>query len=170
MSKINERKTEQRAKRIADFAEKLFFFCAIGLLSCAGLNGQKVKMPNPLLTPGEVRTTDADQVCHSSTKEYRHTTAAMKRHVCLMYVEKDCPHQKIMELDHLIPLELGGADSEANLWPQPAKPFPGFHAKDKLENELHKEVCSGKISLEEAQKEIRTDWWAAYVKRWPKGK
>jgi hypothetical protein len=122
-----------------------------------------VIMPNPTLTPGEVRTTDANEVCHGgSTKLVRHTTAAMKRQVCLAYHSKDCPHEKIMEIDHLIPLELGGADAVDNLWPQPAKPIPGFHEKDKLENYLHKQVCSGKMSLVDAQAKIRTDWYAAY--------
>lgn len=122
-----------------------------------------VRMPNPALTPGEVRTTDVNEVCHGgSTKLVRHTTEAMKRQVCMAYRSKDCPHQGIMEIDHLIPLELGGADAVDNLWPQPAMPKPGFHEKDKLENYLHKQVCSGKMSLVDAQAKIRTDWYAAY--------
>ena len=67
-----------------------------------------------------------------------------------------------MELDHLIPLELGGADAVDNIWPQPAKPVPGFHEKDKLENYLHKQVCAGKMALVDAQALIRTNWVAAY--------
>lgn len=67
------------------------------------------------------------------------------------------------ELDHLIPLELGGCpDCIANLWPEPADPTPGFHEKDKVENYLHEQVCSGKIPLSEAQKEISGDWLTVY--------
>jgi hypothetical protein len=69
------------------------------------------------------------------------------------------------EVDHLVSRELGGADALPNLWPQPYNPKPGAHEKDWLENELHKEVCHGLISLEDAQQEIRTDWYAAYLKR-----
>jgi hypothetical protein len=67
-----------------------------------------------------------------------------------------------MEIDHLIPLELGGADDVKNLWPQPA---PDYKYKDKLENELHRLVCSGKVSLSAAQDEIKTDWTLSYRKR-----
>lgn len=66
------------------------------------------------------------------------------------------------ELDHLIPLELGGDNDNRNLWPQPAEPFPGFNQKDELENVLHERVCSGAMSLFEAQRGIAADWVAMY--------
>ena len=63
------------------------------------------------------------------------------------------------ELDHLIPLELGGAPSNVkNLWPEPA---PSYHDKDKTENALHKRVCSGDLSLAVAQRRIARDWTTA---------
>ena len=37
--------------------------------------------------------------------------------------------------------------------------------KDQLENFLHAHVCSGDISLDQAQQEIATDWIASYKKR-----
>ncbi len=66
------------------------------------------------------------------------------------------------ELDHLIPLELGGDNANVNLWPAPASSAPGVHQKDDLENALHDLVCSGRLDLHEAQHEIATDWYAAY--------
>ena len=69
------------------------------------------------------------------------------------------------EVDHLISRELGGADEEDNLWPQPYTQHPGAHEKDWLENELHEEVCRGKISLVDAQNEIKEDWYKAHLKR-----
>ncbi len=66
------------------------------------------------------------------------------------------------EVDHLISLELGGSNDIANLWPEAALPVPGFHEKDLVENYLHSRVCSGVISLQEAQKEISTDWLSVY--------
>jgi polyhydroxyalkanoate synthesis regulator phasin len=39
-----------------------------------------------------------------------------------------------------------------NLWARPATPKPGFHEKDHVEDYLHKHVCSGAMTLEEAQK------------------
>lgn len=67
------------------------------------------------------------------------------------------------EIDHLVSLEIGGADAVKNLWPQPSQPKPGFHEKDILENWLHAQVCSGKMDLAEAQATIRTDWYAEYL-------
>ncbi|HKV59835.1 MAG TPA: HNH endonuclease [Ktedonobacteraceae bacterium] len=71
------------------------------------------------------------------------------------------------EDDHLVPLELGGSNDIANLWPEAANPTPGFHQKDQVENYLHDQVCSGAMSLKGAQTEIATNWIAVY-NRMPK--
>jgi hypothetical protein len=53
--------------------------------------------------------------------------------------------------DHLISLELGGDPTDPrNLWPEP---YPRASAVDRIENELHDRVCSGELSLAEAQRE-----------------
>ena len=69
------------------------------------------------------------------------------------------------ELDHFISLELGGnPTSPSNLWPEAYMPVPGAHEKDKVENYLHSQVCTGQMTLAEAQKAIATDWrsvWAS---------
>jgi hypothetical protein len=65
------------------------------------------------------------------------------------------------ELDHLVSLELGGSNSRANLFPEAAAPAPGAHQKDRLENRLHDEVCSGQITLRAAERTIAGDWVAA---------
>ena len=63
------------------------------------------------------------------------------------------------ELDHFIPLELGGNPvSRSNLWPQAYAPVPGAHEKDKVENYLRGQVCGGQLSLAEAQRQIASDW------------
>ena len=66
------------------------------------------------------------------------------------------------EVDHLVSLELGGSNDISNLWPELASPQPGFHEKDKVENYLHTQVCSGAIALQVAQVEIATNWLAVY--------
>ena len=66
------------------------------------------------------------------------------------------------EVDHLVSLELGGSNAISNLWPEAAAPQPGFHEKDKVENYLHDQVCSGAISLVDAQREIASDWLSVY--------
>ena len=51
--------------------------------------------------------------------------------------------------DHLISLELGGHPTDPrNLWPEP---YPRASEMDGIENELNAKVCSGALSLEEAQ-------------------
>jgi hypothetical protein len=65
------------------------------------------------------------------------------------------------EIDHLVPLELGGSNSIANLFPQPARPAgggPGFHRKDRLENVTHDRVCTGAMRLRPTQRRIARNW------------
>jgi hypothetical protein len=64
-------------------------------------------------------------------------------------------------------LELGGSNDLANLWPEAASPTPGFHQKDQVENYLHDQVCSGAMTLKDAQNEIATNWLVVY-NRMPK--
>jgi hypothetical protein len=71
------------------------------------------------------------------------------------------------EEDHLIPLELGGNPKDPrNLWPEPydtSIPNGGARYKDKVENYLHNQVCSGNLTLDQAQKEIVNDWYRVYT-------
>jgi hypothetical protein len=54
--------------------------------------------------------------------------------------------------DHLISLELGGHPTDRrNLWPEPR---PRAEAVDRIENQLHEQVCSGELMLAEAQRKI----------------
>jgi hypothetical protein len=51
--------------------------------------------------------------------------------------------------DHLISLELGGHPTDPrNLWPEP---YPRASEVDTVENELNAKVCSGELTLEDAQ-------------------
>lgn len=91
-----------------------------------------------------------------NTKPFRKTTESMKRKVCAEYGSKDCPDPKKGEIDHLVPLELGGEDAVTNLWWQPA---PEYHVKDwQVEDKLKPLVCHRKMTLKQAQDCIRTDW------------
>lgn len=80
------------------------------------------------------------------------------------------------EEDHNISLELGGdpgfilragkwfPTSTKNLSPQPYVGEWGAKTKDRLENFLHKEVCSGRMTLADAQWAISRDWVSAFKK------
>ena len=73
------------------------------------------------------------------------------------------------ELDHDISLQLGGAPIDPNnLWMQPYAGPGGARLKDAVETTLNSEVCSGKITLDHAQKVISTNWVDAYNVRYPK--
>ena len=74
------------------------------------------------------------------------------------------------ELDHLIPLSLGGASAVANLWPEPDQGKPsqfnstndfGINAKDGVEDRLHSAVCARQVSLAAAQTAIASNWTSA---------
>jgi hypothetical protein len=73
-------------------------------------------LPNPALTPGAVRTADPADVCGDrSTRQYRHWSRARDDRILAEYRLPPGPHPSY-EVDHLIPLDLGGADDDANLW------------------------------------------------------
>jgi len=118
-------------------------------------------LPDTLLTPGAVRETVAAKICGTSTKAFRHTTEATKRRVYEEYGILS-HHEGQYEIDHLIPLELGGKDTITDLWPEPALPQPGFHQKDVLENWLHAQICTGVLSADSAQRWIVHDFPGAY--------
>lgn len=59
------------------------------------------------------------------------------------------------ELDHLVPLELGGDNDARNLWVE-AGSIP--NPKDAIENALNHAVCHGQIPLRRAQQEIARNW------------
>ena len=60
---------------------------------------------------------------------------------------------------------MGGANSVKNLWPQLWTGSWNAHVKDGLENQMHREICAGSVSVEDACREVATDWIAAYKKR-----
>jgi hypothetical protein len=115
-------------------------------------------------TPGAVfRGVTAAEVCRPGyAGSVRHVTDSTKRAVYTAYGIAGIHHGSAYEVDHLISLELGGSNAIANLWPEAARPKPGFRQKDVLENLLHRRVCKGEISLRTAQRLIRHDWLSVY--------
>ena len=121
-------------------------------------------LPDPMLTPGAVSTKDKTTICQRGySKSVRHTSRQLKHQVYVEYgIEKNTGHY---EIDHLIPLSIGGADTRENLWPESRdiKPW-NTEVKDKLESYLHVEVCAGRIPIAVAQNAIAADWVALYQK------
>jgi hypothetical protein len=129
----------------------------------ARANGQ---LPDPACTPGAYDpAVTAAILCAPgySTRTYRapeSETSPFKWHVA----EPAYGQQNVSgELDHLVSLELGGANDASNLWVE-AGPIP--NPKDSVENALHAWVCaaagaSAETRLHQAQVAIAADWMTA---------
>ena len=120
-------------------------------------------LQDPDCTPGAIfPDVTAQQVCQSGyASSVRNVTTSTKDKVYAEYgIASHAPGQ--YEVDHLVSLELGGSNDISNLWPEAASPTPGFHQKDSVENYLHSQVCSGAVSLQQAQVEIATNWLQVY--------
>jgi hypothetical protein len=122
-------------------------------------------LPDSSCTPGTVfRTATKAQICRSGySRSVRNVSSTTKARVYASYgVRFHQPGE--YEVDHLIPLELGGSNSTKNLWPEPSAQADsrGFHQKDALENVLHARVCDGRMTLKKAQRAIRGNWMPAY--------
>lgn len=120
-------------------------------------------LPDSACTPGAIfPDATLSQICTPGyTRTVRNVPTALKDQVYAEYgITSHAAGE--YEVDHLIPLELGGANDISNLWPEAASPQPGFHEKDQVENYLHTQMCSGALSLQQAQQVIATNWLAAY--------
>ena len=118
---------------------------------------------NPRITQSNIRDTICRPGYTATVRPPFEYTNAMKHHLMRAYGVSGSIHD--YELDHLIPLELGGCPNcETNLWPQPRNVFPGASEKDEVEDYLHHQVCSGALPLAEAQREIASDWYAVYIR------
>jgi hypothetical protein len=120
-------------------------------------------LPDPKLTPGDTFEVTVQDLCvRGYTKKVRNVPAAMKREV---YEEYGITSHGSgdYEVDHLIPLELGGSNSIKNLWPESHRTSPwNAQVKDRLEGKLHELVCSGRLDLKTAQQAIASNWIEAY--------
>jgi hypothetical protein len=123
--------------------------------------------PNPNLTGGSVRIDGHDIRTCGHSKEHRAFMNHERRdEVLARYGLRSGPHPDY-EIDHLIPLCLGGGDDASNLWPQPRRsiePKWNAEAKDRLERLICNMVCAGQLDISTAQQAFAKDWIAAYRK------
>jgi hypothetical protein len=129
-------------------------------------------IPDPNCTPGAINPTLTAMVLRNptfTTKCVRDnaTSASQKAGTYTWY---HIPHPKnntgatqTCELDHLISLELGGADTLENIWPQCGPPGVQLRAryfkqKDIVENFLARQVKAGNMDLAQVQRGIAEDW------------
>ena len=111
-------------------------------------------------------TTDLDTICIGTraigTRDTPNVPPSVDRLAFTEYGYTYPQAEDTFEVDHLIPLDLGGDDVIANLWAEPATPTPAFHQKDRVEHYLHQQVCSGAMTLMDAQRQVATDWLAVW--------
>jgi len=149
------------------FGIALIAVCCAAQTAHYGHAADGALLPDHKATPGvsDPRVTQANvqqTVCRSGyTSDVRNVPESEKRQAYAEYGVKPSPG-KCCEVDHLISLELGGANDLGNLWPQPYEPRPGAHEKDVVENFLKRQVCAGRMGLAEAQQQISADWTLVY--------
>jgi hypothetical protein len=114
--------------------------------------------PNPAVTPGATdplvtQANVATTICRRGyAKTVRKVTTQEKHTVYLEYaISGSARHGYV--IDHLVPLEVGGANVITNLWPQPKAEAK---VKDKLEGQMHTAVCNGSVTLAAAQARFLT--------------
>ena len=117
-------------------------------------------LPDRECTPGAVfPNATREIICVSGyTKTVRNVSVATKQKIYGAYGLSYPQKSGAYEADHLIPLELGGSNDIANLFPEAGEPRPGYHEKDIVENYLNHEMCKGNISLAFAQQQIAENW------------
>ncbi|MBC5804245.1 MAG: HNH endonuclease [Candidatus Eremiobacteraeota bacterium] len=123
------------------------------------------QLPDRTRTPGAIVSSITATICRPG---YAHAVRNVPYHVRdAVYTAYGIPRghrtpgggyvgpRRGYVIDHLVPLELGGANSPRNLWPQPRAEA---HAKDRVEDALHQAVCSGRMGLVDAQQRIARNW------------
>jgi hypothetical protein len=133
-------------------------FAVLALSNCRpGTTTLSPQRASSRLTPGALNpdvtpATLASTICrHGWTRTIRPPvsyTSSLKLKQMREYGRRGAP--SAYQEDHLVSLELGGHPTDPrNLWPEP---YPRASVVDGMENELNAQVCSGKLSLETAQR------------------
>jgi hypothetical protein len=118
--------------------------------SAGGILADPVRSPgvlNPDVTQVNIRSTICRHGWTATIRPPVEYTNALKTKQMRQYGETGSLSD--YQEDHLISLELGGNPTDPrNLWPEP---YPRASDVDRIENELNAEVCSGQLTLAEAQ-------------------
>jgi Protein of unknown function (DUF3761) len=121
--------------------------------------------PDPRCSPGAFYTSLTKSVICSSTyrtSTVRNVPESEKHAVEIEYGLAPRPYGSTLEIDHIVPLDLGGSNAIANLFPERAAAGPGYQVKDRLEDRLPQLVCAGRMGLRVAQRGIAGDWEGMY--------
>lgn len=103
-------------------------------------------------------------LCSSTfhTGDVRNVPQSEKSAVERAYGMQARAYGRTIEIDHIVPLELGGSNDISNLFPESGTGAASYHAKDQLENRIHDMLCAGHIRLRAAQTQMGVDWVLLY--------
>lgn len=130
--------------------------------------------PDPRCTPGaasaavtqaNIKTTICRTGFTATIRPSQAETGRLKPKAMAAY-GLDIKTRPTTELDHLIPLELGGSNDDRNFWAQPSD-LPGhayLNRKDGVEGSLRAAVCAGRTTLAAARNAIAANWTTAKAK------
>jgi hypothetical protein len=122
-----------------------------------------VSRPNTKITPGVVAIHDVASLCQA-TRRAAHSSIPYNWQLQVFSEYGIAPKdQGRYRLDYLVPIQLGGSEAVANLWPATDRPV-GFHEKEKLNARLRIVVCRGEVPLDQAQQDIVADWYTLWAK------
>jgi hypothetical protein len=122
-------------------------------------------LPASVLTPGATHPVNLAEVCSQQEEDLDPAVSDSVRKIVFQEYGMSGTKTDDYQVDYLINPQLGGTADVHNLWPEPyGSTVWNAHAKDALEDRLHHMVCDKQIDLASAQREIATDWIAAYKK------
>ncbi len=123
-----------------------------------------VSRPDLRLTPGAIATSDTAAVCLQRRRlGPPEISPASRAAVYREYGDTTSARQHDYRMDYLVPLNLGGAPVTANLWPAAIRGV-GFYQKDQLDHIMHELVCQRSLTLAQAQRQVRLNWYATWLK------
>ncbi len=123
-----------------------------------------VSRPKARLTPGVVTTTDTNAVCELPTHGGGNAMSFSTQAAIFAEYGYTAPAQQHKYLlDYLVPVDLGGAAVNANIWPASVRGV-GFYQKVQTDHILRDLVCRRTLSLTLAQHDLKTDWYAAWLR------
>ena len=131
---------------------------ALSAVRFGGGIAEQAVLASPAMTPGSLNPdvteeTIGQTICArgwtATVRPPTEYTNGLKAEQMPLYGETGSPSD--YQEDHLISLELGGNPTDPrNLWPEP---YPRAADVDRIENQLNDKVCSGELTLTEAQRQ-----------------
>ena len=135
--------------------------CSVVVLALTITPAAMAQLPDTTKTPGSADRVKPERLCAAEFAAAARPVSDWQRTVALERygIRPELFHG---DLDHLVPVALGGTNDPDNLWPfHPGGTFT-LDAKTALAAKLKEMVCGGSLTLKDAQSAFRKDWTKAY--------